>query len=86
MRCAPAAQVDYLVFLNRRDGDLQQLAPYRKDVARYFLRQVLFGSADSLAVQYCALERLLTAEVLELRYRELDWAVERLRALAEEGR
>jgi hypothetical protein len=85
MICAPTAQVDFLVFLNRRVPGPPELVSYRKDVARYFMRQVLFGSAESLAAQYAALERLLTAEVFELRYSDLDWAVSRLETLAREG-
>jgi hypothetical protein len=84
--CAQTAQVEFLVFLNRRLSSAQKLVPYRKDVARNFMRQVLFGSAESLAAQYAALERLLTAEIFELRYSDLDWAVQRLEALAQEGR
>jgi hypothetical protein len=85
MVCAPTAQVDFLVFLNRRVPGPPELIPYRKDVARYFMRQVLFGSAESLAAQYAALDRLLTAEVFELRYSDLDWAVRRLETLVREG-
>ncbi|MGD0787613.1 MAG: aldolase [Terracidiphilus sp.] len=86
MVCAQTAQVDFLVFLNRRLPGPPELVPYRKDVARYFMRQVLFGSPESLAAQYTALERLLTADVFELRYSDLDWAVQRLETLAREGR
>jgi hypothetical protein len=86
MTCTPTAQVDFLVFLNRRVPGPPELAPYRKEVARYFMRQVLFGPAESLAAQYAALERLLTAEVFELRYRDLNWAVRRLETLVREGR
>lgn len=86
MICAQTARVDSVIFLNRRSGDSQQLLPYRRDVARQFMRQALFGSAVSLVVQYEAIERLLTAEVFELRYHQLDWAVERLSMLAENGR
>ena len=84
--CAPTAQVEFLVFLNRRLPGPPELVPYRKDVARYFMRQVLYGSAESRAVQYAALERLLTAEIFELRYSDLGWAVHRLETLAREGR
>jgi hypothetical protein len=84
--CAQTAKVDYIVFLNRRSGDSQQLFPYRRDVARQFMRQALFGSAASLVVQYEAIEKLLATEVFELRYRDLDWAVARLRSLVESGR
>jgi len=86
MSRASTAHIDSLVFLNRRSGGAQGLAPYGKEVARSFMRQVLFGPAQSLAVQYGNVDRLLKAEVLELRYNDLDWAVQRLRALAEEGR
>jgi hypothetical protein len=84
--CAPTALVDFVVFLNRRVAGPPQLVPYRKEVARYSMRQVPFGSAESLAVHYAAIERLLTAEVFELRYSDLDWAVDRLETLTREGR
>ncbi|HZY63805.1 MAG TPA: aldolase [Edaphobacter sp.] len=83
--CEQTAKIDYIVFLNRRGNSEPQLMPYRKDVARYFMRQVLFGLPETMAVQYQAIEKLLTAEVLELRYRNLDWAIERLRVLVQEG-
>jgi hypothetical protein len=83
--CAPTARVDFMVFLNRRDSGPQELTFYRKDAARHYLQQVLFGSVESLGIQYAALERLLTAEIVELRYSDLDWAVERLESLAMEG-
>jgi hypothetical protein len=84
--CAPTAQVDFLVFLNRRVPGPPELVPYRKDVARYFMRQVLFGPPEILAAQYAALERLLTARIFELRYSDLNWAVQRLETLVREGR
>jgi hypothetical protein len=86
MTPAETAQVDFIVFLNRRAIEPPELVPYRKDVARYFMRQVLYGSERSIATQYAALERLLTAEIFELRYRDLGWAVHRLEILAREGR
>ena len=84
--CAQTARVDFIVILKRRMGSPLQLLPYPKDVARQFMRQALYGPADSLAVQYAAIERLLTAEVFELRYSDLDWAVDRLGTLVREGR
>jgi hypothetical protein len=59
--------------------------PYRKDVARHFLRQALYGPAESLAVQYEAIEGLLAADILELRFTSLDWAINRLQKLIREG-
>jgi hypothetical protein len=84
--CAPTAKVDFIVFLNRHSGRTPDLVPYRKDVARYFMRQVLYGSAKSLARQYEVIERVLTADVLELRYTDMDWAIDRLQTLLRERR
>jgi hypothetical protein len=83
---AQTARVDFIVFLNRRTTSPSQLVPYRRDVARHFMRQVLYGPPDLLAVQYRAIERLLTADVFELRYTDLNWAVDRLQKLVREGR
>jgi hypothetical protein len=79
-------RVQHVVFLNRRAGGTQELVPYRKEVARMYIRQTLFGSAVARAMQYAEIEQLLTLGVLELRYTSLDWAVERLRKLVEDGR
>jgi hypothetical protein len=79
-------RVDFIVFLNRRTSSPPRLVPYRRDVARHFMRQALYGPPELLAVQYRAIERLLTADVFELRYTDLNWAVDRLRALVREGR
>jgi hypothetical protein len=80
-----SAHVDYVVFLNRHAAGPQQLLPYRKDVARHYMRQVLFGWPESLAAQYEAIDRLLAVDVFEMRYRCMDWAVDRLQQLVREG-
>jgi hypothetical protein len=85
MICAQTALVDYIVFLNRHSGSEQQLVPFRTEVARHYMRQVLYGSAQSRVVQHAAIERLLTAEIFELRYTDLDWGVPRLEALIRDG-
>jgi hypothetical protein len=85
MKCDQKAQVDFIVFLNRRSGGPPELVPYRKDVARQFMRQVLYGRPKSLTPQYAAIDRMLSADVLELRYTDLDWAIERLQRLVREG-
>lgn len=79
-------QADFLVFLNRQAPGEPVLVPYRKDVAREYMRQVLYGWPESLAAQYAAIERLLAADVFELHYTCVDWAVERLAKLVREGR
>ena len=86
MICEPTAQVGFLVFLNRRVGGAPALVPYRKDVARYSMRQILYGPPELRSAQHEAIEQLLAADVLELRYSDLDWAVNRLVTLTEQGR
>jgi hypothetical protein len=84
MNLSQSAKVDFIVFINRRPGT-PQLRPYRADVARYFMRQTLFGSPQSLAVQYEAIEHLLRAEIFELQYNDLNWAIDRLQQLIRDG-
>jgi hypothetical protein len=84
--CSETAEVDFMLFLNRNGEGRAALVPYRKDVARHFMRQVLYGSSESLQMQYAAVERLLTACVMELRYSDLDRAIKRLEMLVREGR
>ena len=86
MVCAQTTHVDFMIFLNRHTGGPSALVPYRKDVARYSMQQVPFGTPETLAAQYRAIERLLAVDVFELRYTDLDWAVNRLRTLVREGR
>ena len=83
---AQETRVDFMVFLNRGAGSSPQLVRYNMDVTRRSLQRVRWGSAKSLTVQFAAIDRLLTAEVLELRYIYLDWAIDRLRTPAREGR
>ena len=80
------AHADFIVFLNRREPGFADLRPYRKEVARHYMQQILFGTPETKAKQFAEIDRLLTAEVLELRYESLDWAVERLERLVREGR
>jgi hypothetical protein len=86
LRLAEAAHVDFIVFLNRGWEGRPQLLPWRRDVARHAMRQVVIGTPELLAMQYETIERLLTAELFELRYNHLDPAIERLHALVRDGR
>jgi hypothetical protein len=80
------AQADFIVFLNRHSGGPPALVPYRKDVARYSMQQTLYGLPETRAMQYATIERLLALDVFELRYTDLDWAIDRLASLVREGR
>jgi len=86
VRTAEGAHVNFIVFLDRRHPGSVDLAPYNKDAARRYMRKVLFGTAETKPIRHAAIERLLTAEVLELRYQSLDLAVRRLEQLVREGR
>jgi hypothetical protein len=48
--------------------------------------QWMHVSDELLAMHTAAIDELLTVKVLELRYTDLDWAVERLKTLVREGR
>ena len=84
--CAQSTRADFICFLNRSAADSPQLVPFSKDLARRSMRQVLYGTKESLRNQYEAIERLLSAELFELRYSSLDRAVDRLHSLAVTGR
>jgi hypothetical protein len=80
--CQQSTQVDYIVFLNRREPRQQELRRYDRDMTREFLRRSMFGTADAMMRHEESMERLLSqAQVLEMRYTDLDWAVERLQQL-----
>ena len=81
-----SAEVDFIVFLNRRQEEMADLVQYRRDVARWYMRQNLFGRGKTRLAQFEAIERLLEAEVLELRYQSLDWGIARLEHLVRQGR
>lgn len=78
--------VDFIVFLNRRQPGFADLVPFSREVAYCFIRQNLFGTTQTKSAQCAAIERLLKAQVLELRYQSLDSAVGRLEQLVREGR
>jgi hypothetical protein len=86
MSCVQNTQVDYIVFINRHSSGEQDLRPYRKDVARYVMQQTFYGLPDMRKKNNEAVERLLEAEIFELRYTELDWGIDRLQRLVREGK
>jgi hypothetical protein len=84
--CSQTAKANFIVYLNRHSGGTPALVPYRKDVARHAMMQLLYGLQETRAVQLATIERLLSLDVLELRYTDLEWAIERLQQLVREGR
>lgn len=83
VRTRDCVHADFIVYLNRRIPGAAELVPYRKDVARCYMQQCLYG--PNRAIQNADIELLLTAPIFELRYQSLDWAVARLERLVREG-
>lgn len=78
---ALTSPVNYVVFLNRRDGNTPGLRPFSKQHAFSWLKkEICFGEDEVRQAQANSLQNLLTAEILELRYRDLSTAVDLLEA------
>jgi hypothetical protein len=82
---ANSAFVDHIVFLNRSWVETQELVPVRLSSVWPWFRQTLLPNAEARLGQERALTRVLGAGIFELRYRDLDWAIERLNQLALKG-
>jgi hypothetical protein len=79
-------QIDYIVFLNRREPVSPGLFSLPKQIAgQYFEQNMCFGGDAVHQAQRASIKGLLAAKVFEMRYRDLEWAVERLTALVHEG-
>ncbi len=80
------AVVEYVIFLNRRDGAKPGFVPLSCTEA---WRRLFFDpwppELPVRAERHAAVRRLLTAQTYELRYRDLDDAVDRLEELVRGG-
>jgi hypothetical protein len=79
------SHINHVVFINRRNVRRQELIEFPSEVARYSMHQALFSLPETKLVQIAMIDRLLDCDPLELRYHDLNWAVERLEQLAERG-
>jgi len=80
---APQSSIDFLVFLNRGSSGPASLWPFPTERASASLEQVIcYGEQHLRDAQKSSLRDLLRAEVLELRYSDLESAVRCLEALA----
>jgi hypothetical protein len=80
-----SARVDYIVYLNRRNAANLGLHPCSREAAfQSFYQSPLLSAADPISREI-ALRKLLEVDIYELRYTDLDWAVERLEQLAITG-
>jgi len=82
---SPTSHINHVVFLNRRNVRRQELVRFPTEVAKYSMLQVLYGMPSVQKIQRGMIDNLLDSGALELRYSDLDWAVDRLARLAEEG-
>jgi hypothetical protein len=82
---SPTTRVNHVVFLNRQEGIRQELVPFPTEVARYFMIQVLISPEPARSIQTEMIESLLSAGALELRYSDMNWALDRLARLSDEG-
>jgi hypothetical protein len=74
--------VDYLVFLKRGEPGPARLLHFPKETALRWLEQVVcFGEQAVREAQKASLLKLISAEVFELRYNDLDSAAARLEAM-----
>ena len=81
------AHVDYVVFLSRQDSGPTRLLHYSPESARLRLEQTIcFGDSEIRHQQRASLRTILSAEVLELRYSDLESAVARLQELVAKRR
>ncbi len=84
IRRAPSSDVEYIVFLSRKNSPIQELVPFPVEVARSYVHKPLCGMETLREAQVASVERLLTARIFELRYRDMDWAIERLERMVQE--
>lgn len=85
LKRAPSSKVAHMVFLTRRNVKYQELIPFPKEVAKHFIVQTLFSLPDVRAIQEEEVDKFLRMEVHELRYNDMNWAVERLGRLVRDG-
>jgi hypothetical protein len=79
------SHIRHVVFLNR-NVDRQELAPFPVEVARMYMLQRASPVPELRERQTRMFDRLLEGIAFELRYTDLDWAVDRIRQLVREGR
>jgi hypothetical protein len=78
--------INYIVFLNRREPEPPGLCCFPRNKALpWFEKTICYGEKAIRDAQKASLHNLLTAEILELRYSNLDFAVNQLKTLVREG-
>jgi hypothetical protein len=86
IRTSMEAQVDFMVFLNRKKDAPQELVPFPQEAAQRYLRENLNWDEGIRGAQLACVQRMNSAQVYELRYHDLDWAIDRLEHMVRENR
>lgn len=84
VQTAHAAYVRHIVFL-KRGVEKQELAPFPRAVARLYMQQQVYCIPYQAETRMDAIDQVLRVGTYELRYNDLEWAIERLRMLVSEG-
>jgi len=78
--------VDYIVFLNRFDPSPDGLLRFSQERALEWFEQVVcYGESDTRRAHYATLRNLMTAEIFEMRYKQMDTALHLLETLVRKG-
>jgi hypothetical protein len=86
LNISPGCHVDHFVYLNREAGRPVSLRRYSAErVLKDWSKFNIFGTAETLEQNKRCHARLLSAQLWELRYSNLDGAVARLERLVEVG-
>jgi hypothetical protein len=85
LKRAPSSHVAHIVFLNRQGVKRQDLVPFPKPVAKHFMLQMMTSVPNFESSKEAELDKFLETKILELRYRDLNWAIGRLTRLVREG-
>jgi hypothetical protein len=80
-----SAYIKHIVFL-KRNVTTQILTGFPVPVARLYMQQMVDVMPYRSAAKMQAVDHLLTADVYELQYNDLDWAIDRLAQLVREER
>jgi hypothetical protein len=79
---ATSCSIDHIVFLNRLSVDPPGFEAYPKEDVMRWLNQIPYGSSARREVQRQSLLSLIGADAWELRYRDLDDAINLLESIA----
>jgi len=82
---ADSATIKSIIFLNRHEAKAPGLFPLHKERALSWFDQAPLRNRTSFLAREAAIHRLADSETFELRYSNLNWAVDRLQTLAIAG-